>query len=799
MGPGQEQKRKADQTLRLIRNYNRPDGVTDELLDSQGQIRPAWRSFVDFFAGLSGDSIERRFSRGDQYLRDAGVFFRQYDETGSAERVWPLSHIPVILEESDWRDIEVGLKQRADLLEMVMQDLYGPMRLISDGHLPGELIGKSKGWLRQMVGTQPRNGHFLNFLAFEIGRGPDGTWWVLGDRSEAPSGAGFALENRVATTHVFPDFYRRAHVQRLAGFFGRFKDHLFEASRDQDFGVAILTPGRLNDGYFEHAYIARYLGFMLLEGEDITVRNGEAVVRTVDGIRPLSVLWRRMDSAFVDPLELNSKSMIGTPGLANVVRQGKLNMINCLGSGFLENRSMLAFLPRICQALRSEELLMPNIATWWCGQSEERDYALSKENDMMFGSALSTHLPFERNEMSSILDGEAGNALRGCILADGASYVAQEKVKLSTTPVFEDNALHARAMTIRVFLARTAQGWEVMPGGYARIGKETDQTVLALQGGGKVADVWIKCEDKVDAVSLNTTEREDYVRKMPEVLPTRAADNLFWLGRYIERAELCVRMTRAYHSRLDENDDYDAPLLKFFASYLKVFNIDPKEAIGDTVCNALLSAMGSAGHLRDRFSTDGWMALKDLSDTAEDFRKTVEAGDDAADACQILLRKISGFSGLVHESMYHYTGWRFMKIGRALERAGLMASAMDHFIQRKAPVGALDIPVDIGDSMMTHRRRYVVTTSRETVVDLLVLDSCNPRSIVYQLNECREHLAFLPHENDLTSASDLSRAVLKLYSDVAVKKPHQVTRAFLQELGNDIYAVCNMISAQYLK
>ncbi|NVK20313.1 MAG: circularly permuted type 2 ATP-grasp protein [Methylocystaceae bacterium] len=783
---------------KLLKNYERVEGVSDELFDHEGNIRNAWQPFVNFFTKLGLDDIQRRIARGDQYLRDAGVFYRQYDASEASERDWPLSHIPVILGSSDWETITAGLKQRADLLEMVLADLYGPMNLVTNGYLPGELIARSSSWLRPMVGAQPHNGHFLNFVAFEIGRGPDGRWWVLGDRTQAPSGAGFALENRVATTHVFSDHYRKANVHRLAGFFKRFRDHLYSISRENDCGVGVLTPGRLNDGYFEHAYIARYLGFMLLEGEDITVRNGEAMVRTVDGLKPISVLWRRMDSSFVDPLELNSASMIGTPGLANVVKQGNLTMINSLGSGILETRSMLAFLPRIHQAINGTDLLLPNIATWWCGQEAERRYVLDSAEDMMFGPALSRSLPFEVNEMHPMSRDEDGQTLKQKIVENPSDFVAQETVKLSTTPVFEDNRLKARPMTIRVFLARTEQGWDVMPGGYARIGIGEGKTVLALQGGGKVADVWVSSKQHVEQETLGSDTKTEYVRKIAEVLPSRAADNLFWLGRYIERAEVLSRMTRAYHTRLEESDDFDTPLLNVFAQYLKMHNIKPDDAIPESICNALMSAMASAGHIRDRFSVDGWLALKDVSDNAWKFHKQVLPGDDTADAAQVLLRKISGFSGLVHDSMYHHTGWRFMKMGRALERAGLMASVLRHFIKQGHPVGSLDIPVDIGDSLMTHRHRYLVNTNRETVVDLLALDNLNPRSIIYQITECQQHLGFLPGEDDHRQKSLLSRKMLRLHTDLATTLPHQVTDKFLQNIENRVYEICDLISSTYL-
>lgn len=273
----------------LLKAYRPFPDVSDELLFPDGRVRPVWRSFLEHLSALTPEEITERFARGNQYLNDAGVYFRQYGQDGANEREWPLSHIPVIISQDDWQVIADGLTQRAELLEQVVADLYGDNRLVSNGYLPASLIAQSPEWQRPLVGIKPKSGQFLHFLSFEIGRGPDGTWWVLSDRAQAPSGAGFALENRVATGRVFNEFFARANVHRLAGFFRRFRDHLVELRGESESRVSILTPGPLNDTYFEHAYIARYLGFMLLEGEDLTVENGKLMVRTVAGLRPVSV------------------------------------------------------------------------------------------------------------------------------------------------------------------------------------------------------------------------------------------------------------------------------------------------------------------------------------------------------------------------------------------------------------------------------------------------------------------------------------------------------------------------------
>ena len=787
---------------RLLAGYQPLPGVADELLDSSGNVRPVWRQFLDYFAGLAPDKLTARFEQGDQHLRDAGVFFRQYGETGSIERAWPLSHVPVLIHESEWATISQGLIQRADLLERTCADLYGQANLVAEGHLPASLIAMSPEWLRPMVGVRPRSGHFLNFIAFEIGRGPDGQWWVLGDRVQAPSGAGFALENRVATARVFSDFYAGANVHRLAGFFRAFRDAMNDLRGDSESRVGILTPGRLNDTYFEHAYIARYLGFMLLEGDDLTVQNGQVMVRTIEGLSPISVLWRRIDASYADPLELDETSRLGTPGLVDAIRRGQLAVVNALGSGVLETRALLAFLPRISQALHGEPLMMPNIATWWCGQETERAHVRENAHNMMIGSALSTRLPFDMDGttvLGSNLQREPGGVVDALLDSEAHLLVAQEAVTLSTTPAYIDGQLAPRPMSLRVFLARTSRGWRLMPGGYARIGRSQDATAIALQRGGSVSDVWIVSDTPVRNETMLPSPASPYVRAQPSVLPSRAADNLFWMGRYVERSEGLIRLLRAWHVRRAESGRADTPLLEFATKFPGFAGRDPALEVPPDLFDAIASATASASQVRDRFSVDGWTALNELADSARIALSNVSAGDVSARALGLLLRQITGFSGLVHDNMYRFAGWRFLSIGRSIERASTMAQLLSWFGAENAPEGALDLVVEVGDSALSHRRLYAVATTRPTVIDLLACDANNPRSIQYHLAEIKDQVAFLPGAGLHGQLSPLSRAVMKMHADLAVKTPESLDTAALLAIRGDLSGLADIVTSTYLR
>ncbi len=783
-----------------VLGYRALPGVTDEMMDATGHVRPVWQAM---FAALSRmDDHERgeRFARADRYLRDAGVFYRAYGAQGSAERPWPISHVPILISEKEWNGVAAGLKQRAELLEMVAADIYGENRLVRQGRLPPALIAANPEFLHPLSGVVPPGGHYLHFCSFEIGRGPDGNWWVLSDRTQAPSGAGFALENRVATARSFSDLYAESHVRRLAPFFGAFRDALQATRRGNDDRIAVLTPGPANETYYEHAYIARYLGFMLLEGEDLAVVGGRVMVRTVSGLKPISVLWRRLDAAYSDPLELNQNSRIGTPGLAQAVRAGNVTIVNALGSGILETRALLAFLPGLCRTLLGEELKLPSIATWWCGQESERTHVARHLDRMVIGPAYSC-LPFFDDNGQSVLGSTLRKSAKGSLdewlASDGSRLVGQEAVTLSTTPAFIDGKLTPRPMSLRVFAARTAKGWEIMPGGFGRIGAGDNVAAIAMQSGGMAADVWIVSEKPVEKASLLPAAQE-FSRNLPGALPSRAADNLFWLGRYIERAEGALRILRAWNARFAENADPAQPLLAYVADYLEAIDIDPREGVPESLLRNIDSAVYSASNIRDRFSPDGWLALNDLAKTARRFHEKVTPGDDASHAMTVLLRKLAGFAGLVHENMYRFTGWRFLTIGRMLERGLHMTRLLGHMTSENAPDGALDMALEIGDNVMTHRRRYNVSTAHLTVTDLLALDPLNPRSVLFQLNEIRQEVEKLPLAFVNGQMSPFYRDTMRIQANLAVMTPEAMSAAVYRKLEQDLEQLSDLLAQTYL-
>jgi uncharacterized circularly permuted ATP-grasp superfamily protein/uncharacterized alpha-E superfamily protein len=783
----------------LLAEYRVRRGVADELFDAKGAMRPVWTPFIEELRKLSPEECLEHFTRGDQYLRDAGVFFRQYSADPQLERAWPLSHIPVLLHEAEWEGICEGLEQRADLLERVVADLYGEARLVRDGHLPAELIARNPEWHRPLVGIAPASGHYLHFLAFEIGRSPDGSWLVLGDRTQAPAGAGFALENRRATARIYPDPFPRNKVERLAGFFRAFRDAMEALPGAAGRSTAILSPGPGNDTYFEHAYLARNLGVMLLEGDDLIVQNGAVQVRTVSGPLDIGVLWRRLEASYADPLELDEASQIGTPGLLEALRQSNVNVVNALQSGILETRALLAFMPKIAHVLLGEPLRLPNIATWWCGQRSERAYVKDNADRMFIGEALSRGLPFDIGRPSAVggtLKGTRAPDLSGWIDAYGLNLVGQEAVTLSTTPAWVDGRLLPRPMSIRVFAARTRAGWKFLPGGYARIGRSGDATALSMQTGGSVADVWIIKDKPVAEETL--FDARGFRREDSGTLPSRAADNLFWLGRYIERTEGAIRLLRAYHLRLAEASTSDDHRIVSISELLRALSLEVDQPLRAALEPTLQATSICAGKVRDRFSVDGWAALSDLTSSLAALTEDLAPGDDSARGLRVLLRKISGFNGLVHENMHRTSGWRFLTFGRAIERADGAAAVLAAFADGDAATGLPEIAMEYGDCHITHQRFYRIDPTVQTVTDLMVLDENNPRSINYQVKTMRSIAENLPHARQHGQVSSVLSLLIPLEADLAVAKPSDFTPARLEAIRDSLAELSNRLSASYL-
>src|SRR5262245_44391539 len=558
----------------VLGGYKARPSNFDEMMDRDGRVREHWRPFLTMLATLGPEETDRRFAAADRHLRESGVFYRVYEDPAGSVRPWPFSHVPLLIAPSEWRSLKAGLTQRAELLERILKDIYGPADLVRGRRLPAAVVAGNPEFLRPMVGVDPVGGAHLRFYAVDVGRSPDGRWWVLGDRTQAPSGAGYALENRIALSHAMPDAYRELRVERLAPFFQAFQAELSSLNRQDDSRVCVLTPGPLNETYFEHAYLARYLGFLLVEGEDLTVREDGVFIRTVSGLKRAEVLVRRLDADFADPLELNARSRLGVPGLVQAVRDGTVVIANALGSGVAEARALLSFLPALAPTVLRSDLTLPNVATWWLGQTRARDEIIDRLDEMVIASAFLGELPGhgERREvLGAMLEPEERTRILEQIAHRGIDFVAKEAVTLSTTPVWHNGRLEPRPFTLRLFLARTSDGWRVMPGGFVRVADDIDARAVSLQRGGSTGDAWVLSDKPVAETTLLPAPDRISITRGTGPLPGRAAANLFWVARYVERAEATLRLVRALVGRVSDSDEATTRVVVQICSLLRVW------------------------------------------------------------------------------------------------------------------------------------------------------------------------------------------------------------------------------------
>jgi uncharacterized circularly permuted ATP-grasp superfamily protein/uncharacterized alpha-E superfamily protein len=750
------------------RDYARLPGIPDEYIGQDGAPRAVWARFFDAFAAMAPADIERRFASADRHLREAGVTYRAPGET--ADRLWPLN-ICAHHRRDRLAATTTGIAQRAQLLEMVLRDLYGEGRLVVEGAVPAAAIAGSNEYLRSVCGIKPPGGRYLHLYAADVGRGPDGRWWVLSDRTQAPSGAGYALENRLVLSRAFSNLYKSMNVERVAPFFEAFRDSL-RASADRDEPrIGLLTPGAFSETYFEHATLARYLGFLLVEGDDLAVSGDRIHIRTVAGLKRLDVLLRRVDSNFLDPLELDASSHLGVPGLIDVLRKDGVVFANMPGSGVLEARALLGFLPNLCRRLLSENLEMPHIATWWCGQKLAREEVLSRLDDFAIEGAYGRTVPgFPGNGpvLASKLSPGERERLRAAISDRGIDYVGQELVRLSTTPVWENGRITPRPFVLRVFAAATPSGWTILPGGFCRIAEQTDARAVSMGDGARAADVWVVSDKVVSASTLLPAADTVRIRRIAGVVPSRAADNLFWLGRYLERAEATLRLIRALGTSVRDSGKGNSTgtsagattalhsveriqrLLVTWGATSQASRTNSARVAAEALQGAekfgsalslLRSAQRTATALGERLSPDAWQVITEM---VERLGAAVEDDDGVVSAAELSLQELASFAGLAQENMNRAAGWRFLDMGRRVERAINTTRFARQFAYDEAGDEDLDVLLTLVDCQITYRSRYLVGPSLAPVRDLAVLDPYNPRSVAFQVAALNEHIAGLP-------------------------------------------------------
>lgn len=778
--------------------YRQQAGVYDEMLTPQGEIRAHWRYLAEAIDSLGIDVLNDRWREARRLLRESGVTYNVYGDPEGLERPWQIDPIPVLLSSDEWRDIEIGLLQRAELLDLMLKDLYGPQDLIKRGLLPLELIYSHNGFLRACHGIRAPAAHALTLYAADLARAPDGRVCVLSDRTQAPSGAGYALENRVVMARILPSLFRDSHVHRLALFFQNLRASLAALSprKQAEPRVVVLTPGPLNETYFEHVFLAGYLGYTLVRGDDLTVQDGRVWLRAMRRLEPVDVILRRVDDHYCDPLELYASSRLGVPGLTEAVRRGTVAVANPLGSSVLENPGLNVFLPGIARHFLGHDLHLPSVPTWWCGDPLQCQHVLTHLDRLVVRPIYRE--AGSRPLFGALLTSAERATLAARIRARPHGFVGQEHLTFSSVPALTPSGIEARQAVIRTFLVARNDGYVVMPGALTRVAGALDSLLVSNQAGGLSKDTWILATEPEKQVSLLAgIGRRLAATDMRAALPGGAADNLFWLGRYAERAEQSVRLVRAvlrvYRNAIEFHDPIDrACLADLLAAVARVTGAAPgftsSVGAGDdpvpellamvldsqrvgSVSFTLQAMLTAAFALRDRLSSDTWRVINSVRMHHERLQaRPHDVLDDVQDDLDELVTELGALLGMAQESMIRGQAWLFLDSGRRLERAlMLIALLRATVIARHDPQiedQLLDAVLRSTASLMTYRRGYHEQPQLEPVLGLLLFDDTNPRSLAFQLNEIQEALALLPREEGRVQLNDEARLLLEATSSL---------------------------------
>jgi uncharacterized circularly permuted ATP-grasp superfamily protein/uncharacterized alpha-E superfamily protein len=762
------------------------DAVFDEMVTGKGQVRPHWQNLMGRLFPLDAAAMEDRRDEAVQLLRQHGVTYAVYDDPQGAERPWPLDLLPFVIPANEWRSIEAGVIQRARLLNAVLADIYGAQRLMSEGTLPPSLLHANPGFLHACRGAAPAGGVYLHFSAFDLCRAPDGRWYVLSDRTQAPSGAGYALENRSVVGRVLADCVGPGAIQPLAPFFAAFRDSLdaMMPAGARNARVVLLTPGPYNETYFEHVYLARHLGITLVEGSDLTVRDRRAFLKTLNGLEQVGIILRRMDDDFCDPIELRATSALGVAGLTEAVRAGTLVVANALGSGAMEAAAFKPLLAELAPSMIGERLIMPDVATWWCGKEGDRRIVLDHIDTMLIKPA------FRPSGILPVFGGGMSRADRAGLIdritAQPMAFIGQERIQLSTAPVWTGEKLEPRAMVLRVFVAAIGGDFVAMPGGLTRTATG-DGSVISMQMGSGSKDSWVLAmptdgDAGTDgSTRLAPVSHVNFRRPTGGELPSRVADGLFWVGRYAERADGVVRLLRVLLAGVTDATQpwrfRDAEPILNLAAWLELIPVIDHPAGFQPISlvqAALLDSGPSSGvianfqrliaaarRVRDRMPHDCWRIFMALD-------RHIQEPVGRAPPVRLLLRLeelitlSAALQGAIAESMTRDAGWRFLEIGKHLERAISLVDMMRGL--PKSPD-----PEPSGRSMEERRLLAAILAltdprggqgagamtgtgldqseggfDRASMLQAVLANEADPRSLVFQLSMLAEHLAALP-------------------------------------------------------
>jgi len=794
-----------------------PGEETNSLLTPEN-LSEDWLKFLEYLGPHGLEDLSRRNSELSRQIRENGVTYNVYADRNSPIRPWSVDIFPLIISTHDWAKIERGVLQRVRLLEQMMVDVYGEQRLLRDALLPAALVQGHTGYLRPLHRVTPPGGRHLHIAAFDLAHGPDGQWWLVAQRTQAPSGLGYLLENRILVSRQFPDAFDAMGIQRLAGSYRSLIESLKLASPGgKDAHIVLLTPGPYSETYFEHAYLARYLGLALVEGGDLTVRDSKLYLKTLRGLEPVHGILKRLDDEFLDPLELRADSMLGIPGLLQVIRSGNVLVANAPGSGFLESPALLGFMPGISQALTGETLELPALSTWWCGEKPAFEEAKAFLKDSVIKPTYPGRLRGTGGADSSIAEEDfeavlcqtlTDEQLQGWIKnieQNPDKYTLQSYLPLSQMPTWMDASenmsagIIPRSMMLRVFaVSDGVDSWRILPGGMARISPPGEQ-ISSIQRGGSSADVWVQATQQRDtSTMLNRHVDLSVLESRKRLVTSRAAENLYWLGRYTERAENTVRLARLCLQSLRGDERPSSSLLLWLEKMAKDFRLIPEEVpttdskeiepsksnpesskalnsklpniknlFERTLIDCLdkrdnvnsvgfnLSALEQAGYaVRDRLSQESWNLIintrREFNQSARAWEKLPEGSSlYALGALDKTIASLAAITGSQSDRMTRDDGWRLLSCGRHLERLGFLSTALEMAIECQTlsrldkDTSGFNALLTIFDSTITYQAQFQELRDLGPLLMLLIKDSDNPRSVGWVSNSLKGRLSKL--------------------------------------------------------
>jgi uncharacterized circularly permuted ATP-grasp superfamily protein/uncharacterized alpha-E superfamily protein len=776
--------------------YFSQPATLDECFGSNGEVRDHWKRLLTNANQLDGDELKNRSQELLKLLQENGVTYNVYNDDSGLNRPWLLDTFPVIISKVDWRAVERGMKQRAYVLNKLFEDLYGERTLLKEGIIPPELIYCHSGFLRACDKIRLPGEHQLIFYAADLSRGPDGKVWVLRDRTQAPSGMGYALENRSALSRVLPELFKEHQVTKLGGFF----NHMMQAfvnvapqGKEQP-RIVLLTPGPRNETYFEHAFLAYYLGFTLVQGEDLSVRDGYVWIKTVEGLEKVDVILRRVDDSFCDPLELREESQLGIPGLLEVIRKGNVAVVNPLGSSILENTGLMAFMHRIFHHFIKEDPIFPMVATWWCGQPKEMNYVLDHIDELVIKKI--DRATASDTAVGAQLSKDQKELLKRKIKAQPYLYVGQETVSLSTSPVYAAGKLEPRYTVLRSYMVAGQHGYEIMPGGLSRCSPEKGSLIVSNQDGGIAKDTWVETNLQATPATLHKLDLNQKA-----LLPSRAAENLFWVGRYTQRVVRTSRFIRIALRNLSqtgytESEDESAGLrtllntVTHLTGTLPGFTTDEElttdsilAEIYQLICNpekagsilfTVNSLLRATYAVRDKWSVDNWRIIDEI----ENVKRRLEVLEPGSirhvfSLLDQLNMGLLSFLESNRQSMYRGEGWTMYRIGQFIEEISLeltqYRSILTLDVDESTEFQMLEALLVSNQSLSNYRSVYRTYFDIAPAIDLLFLNKENPISLLSQFEQLVKYLEQLPKRKGETR-NELANIAFDCYSKVRLIK-----------------------------